>query len=140
MRRHDWPQRLEECVDAARWRSFEYGAFDCCLFAADCVLAMTGTDCAAPFRGYESKIAAYRLIAEHGSLQGLLTSVLGEPVQPAFARRGDVVIAEIATIEGDAESVGICLGANCVFAGAYPHKQGIYFCSRDRARLAWRIQ
>jgi hypothetical protein len=131
----DWPQRLAETVEAARTRTFEFGSFDCALFAADCVLAITGTDYAAPFRGYESKTAAYRIITEHGSLTGLLTSLLGEPIEPAFARRGDVVLAEIPVVDGEGESVGVCLGVSC----AFPKDTGLVLHSRAVAKLAWRI-
>jgi hypothetical protein len=132
----DWPQRLSETIEAARIRTFTYGAFDCALFAADCVLAITGVDHAASFRGYDSRIAAYRIIAEHGSLAGLLTALLGEPIEPAFAGRGDVVLAEIPVAEGEGESVGICLGAFC----AFPKDVGFALHPRTVAQLSWRIR
>jgi hypothetical protein len=50
-RYEDWPQRLVAAIEAARGRPFSWGAMDCCLFAADVVLAMTGVDYAAGFRG-----------------------------------------------------------------------------------------
>ena len=135
MRYLNWPERLAEVIEAARYRVFAYGGQDCCLFAADCVLAVTGIDYAAPFRGYYSRAAAYQIIAKHGSLTGLLTAVLDEPIEPAFAGRGDVVIAEIPIVEGEGESVGICLGAFC----AFPQAVGLRFHPRSVARLAWRI-
>lgn len=97
---------------------------------------MTGVDYAAPFRGYDSRTAAYRIVAGHGSLTGLLTSVLGDPIEPAFAGRGDVVIAEIPVVEGEGESAGVCLGAFC----AFPQAVGLTFHPRAVIRLAWRIR
>jgi hypothetical protein len=125
---------MAEAIEAARTRSFAYGDFDCCLFAADVVFAMTGIDYATPFRGYHSRPSAYRLIAEYGSLTVLLTSVLGEPMEPSFAGRGDVVLADIATVEGG-ESAGICLGVFC----AFPKDIGLALHPRTVAKLAWKI-
>jgi hypothetical protein len=125
---------MAEAIEAARTQPFAYGSFDCCLFAADVVLAMTGVDYAASFRGYDTKTGAYRIIAEHGSLAALLTSVLGEPIEPSFAGRGDVVLADIETVEGG-ESAGICLGAFC----AFPKDIGFALHSRTVVKLAWKI-
>jgi hypothetical protein len=130
----DWPQRLDATLAAARTRSFDFGKFDCALFAADCVLAMTGIDHAEKFRGYDSQTAAYRIIAEHGSLAGLLTSLLGEPIEPAMAGRGDVVLAQIPA-EDEGLTVGICLGVFC----AFPWKVGFVMHPRTVATLAWRV-
>jgi hypothetical protein len=135
VRVHNWPARLAETVEAARTRSFEFGSFDCALFAADCALAITGTDYAAPFRGYVTKTAAYRIIAEYGTLTGLLTGLLGEPIPPAFAGRGDVVLAEIPTADEEAEAVGVCLGVFC----AFPDKVGLRLHPRTVIKLAWRL-
>lgn len=137
MRYEDWPQRLEEAIAAARTRAFAYGTFDCALFAADCVQAMTGTDYAGELRGYKSKLDAYRIVAAYGSLEGMITGLLGrEPKHPSQAMRGDVVLAEIELARGESgDCIGICVGQKCVF----PQTVGVRLQPRAVARLAWSI-
>lgn len=50
-RLEDWPQRLEALIQAAENVPSKWGERDCCLFAADVVLALTDVDPAAEFRG-----------------------------------------------------------------------------------------
>ena len=80
---------------------FQWGTNDCCLFAADAILATTGTDIADDFRGlYNDETSAFALIqsvtggttvadaaahcaAKHG---------LVENTHPLMAKRGDLVV------------------------------------------------
>lgn len=134
MRLPDWPQRLDECIEEARSREFSYGTFDCALFAAECVAAMTGNNYAIELRGYDNKVAAYRIVAAYGSLETMTTALLKrEPIHPAMARRGDVVIGED---DAGQDCIGVCLGTTC----AFPAPQGLRIVQRSRARLAWRIE
>lgn len=59
---------------------FEYGKTDCCQFVADCIEAVEPLygDLAAPFR-YGSKREAAAILRKHGGLEGLVTSILGDP-------------------------------------------------------------
>lgn len=77
--------------------AFAWGTNDCMLFAADAVYAMTGTDPAVRWRGYDSKDAAETIIRDTGGVNRLITEGLGvEPHQnPLRARRGDVVAMEL---------------------------------------------
>lgn len=138
MRAEDWDLKLFAYVEEAHQKRFEYGGFDCLLFAAGAVLAQTGIDYAEPFRGYDSKISAYRIIAGYGSIEAMITSLLGrEPVHPSRAMRGDVVIGDVPLIEGESgDCVGVCLGTHC----AFPKDIGLRMLSRSVARLAWRIE
>lgn len=137
MRVLEWPQRLDEAIAAASTRSFRYGGQDCALFAADCVLAMTGVDYASELRGYESKLAAYRIVERYGSLEAMITALLQrDPKHPAQARRGDVVMADIELAPGESgESIGVCDGLRCWF----PQAVGLRSLPRSRARIAWSI-
>lgn len=67
MRRPDWRRRLGETLAAAADRPFVFGALDCCLFAADCVIAQTGFDPVAEFRGrYTTARGAARILRRAG--------------------------------------------------------------------------
>ncbi len=68
-----------------------WGALDCCQFVREYVQNLTGHDYGASLR-YGSESEGMAVIAAHGDLVGLLTSILGEPNDP---QPGDVVVAEI---------------------------------------------
>jgi hypothetical protein len=100
LRFEDWPRRLERFLVEACGREFHYGAWDCSLFVADAVQAMTGTDIAAPFRGryasYRDALQLARSESPRKSLrsflaQALTKSGLSEIAVP-FAQRGDVLL------------------------------------------------
>ena len=89
---------------------FSWGTWDCCIFAADCVLVMTGEDRLKDFRGvYDGKYTAAKALREIGS--GTLTSTLqghlGESIAPHRAWRGDLVIHK--------NNVGVCVGTHAYF-------------------------
>ena len=94
----DWPARLGDALAAAADRPFEFGKHDCCLAVADVVLAITGTDLAADFRGYEGKRAALAILKKHGGVIGIAEAMAARlgiaEVPPGLAQRGDVVIVK----------------------------------------------
>jgi hypothetical protein len=135
---HNWPEKLDEVLVANRDRTFAYGTFDCALFAADVVKEITGTDYAAELRGYDSQLSAYRIVKQFGSIESMVTKLLGkEPIHPSGAHRGDVVLASLELASGEqGEILGIVAGARC-FA---PTAKGLRTFPRSAARLAWRIE
>lgn len=91
MRPDGWEQRLYESLE--NQGPFVWGQSDCCLFAADAVKAMTGTDPAKEFRGrYKSEKGATRILAKLGGLRKAIGSVMGEEINPLLAQRGDIVL------------------------------------------------
>lgn len=110
----DWAPRLQQTIEAASGRLFSWGEHDCCLFAADCIQAMTGADLMAEFRGqYDSAESAYRLIGRRG-LASHLSQRLGDALPALFAHRGDLMTA---TGEDGRPAVGICVGEKALFLG-----------------------
>jgi len=90
-RLRDWPERLAALFAASAARPFEWGRFDCCLFAADAVQAVTGHDPAADLRGrYRSKLGAARVLGRFGGVAGVAAARAGLEVPPAMAQPGDV--------------------------------------------------
>ena len=131
----DWPERLADAVRAARARPFAWGEHDCALFAFDCVLAMTGEDHLAAFRGrYRSAKGAVRALRRIGgvkTLEELTTRILKRPALPETAQRGDLVM-----IDGElGPTLGICLGARSAFAGP----DGLVFAPTATVRRAWSV-
>jgi hypothetical protein len=128
----DWPARLDAAIDSARVKPFAWGGHDCALFAADVVLAITGKDFGAQWRGsYHSAAQAMRRLRPHGGLPGLVTKVLGDPVKTEQAMRGDVVLM----CGEQGPTLGICLGANCAFTGL----EGLVFVTLRECEQVWHV-
>ena len=111
-RYRDWTTQLHNTIMAANARPFSWGEFDCCLFAADCCIAICGIDPAASYRGrYTTEIGAKRVLRNtHGSLEGAWDACF-KRVPVAMRQRGDVVLF-------DSEN-GRCVGvvwANAIWA------------------------
>ena len=99
-----WATReLHDFLESSATKSFQWGVHDCCLFAADAILAMTGADIADAFRGkYNDEASAFSLIksvtggstvagaAEYCALQ----YGLEEYPFPLMAKRGDLAVVE----------------------------------------------
>ena len=92
----DWPERLSEYLMQAQVKKFEWGRYDCCLFACEAVCVMTGTDLADGFRSYASRQGANRLLKRKGGLRRICETVTKDygikEVPVLFARRGDVFL------------------------------------------------
>jgi len=138
MRREDWAERLVELVEARRDTPFEWGSHDCALFAADCVVAMTGVDHAADFRGaYTSARGAMDALGQRG-LDGLLDDIFPR-IDPGFMQRGDIcaVARDAAARAHELElALGVCLGLQV----AVPGVDGLQFIPSRRALHAWRVE
>lgn len=107
-----WDIALQAVLDDWAEAPFAYGSRDCALLAAAVVLALTGKDFGAPFRGrYRSAAGAVRALRQFGAgdLPSTLTAALGEPQHPAFAGRGDIVVMD--------DNAGVCVGAKSLFVG-----------------------
>ncbi len=131
-RLQDWPERLADFIEARRERAFSWGESDCCLFVCDGIAAMTGTDPGERWRGlYQSEKGARRVLRDNGGVGGLATLILGPPIAPALAGRGDVVMIDTPSGEALALSVGAGIAAQ--------GDSGIEFHPAGAAKAAWKI-
>jgi len=90
-RLRDWPERLAALFAARADQPFAWGLHDCCMFAADAVLAVTGHDPAADLRGsYTTEAGAARKLARYGGVAGVAIAHGGRVVPVALAQPGDV--------------------------------------------------
>lgn len=137
MKKHGWPRMLSDYIEAAMVKEFSYGSFDCALFCADWVQIATGLDHAKDLRGYDSMRDACRIVGRFGSMQAMVTQLLGaEPIHAAWAQRGDVVLMRChPSFEGAPEGLGICLGLR----SALPAARGIVMVPTLDASAAWKI-
>lgn len=100
----DWNARLNAALTAEKVKPFAWGQSDCCRFAARLVEAMTGEDVMAGF-DYSSEAEARLQIGSFGGLRQFLRHTFGPWRKPAFAHRGDVMLAK------GGMAVGVCLGS-----------------------------
>ena len=126
----DWETAFQQLLDEWARREFAYGSADCACWAAAAVLALTGQDFYAPFRGrYRSAAGSVRALRLYGAgdLPSTLTAALGEPVHRAFAGRGDIVM-----MQGNA---GVCTGREAlVFT-----EDGFETQPLEQCELAWKV-
>ncbi|MTB67982.1 hypothetical protein GKR48_14330 [Providencia sp. wls1943] len=120
MRHPNWTIRLPETLQKATQKPFSWGLHDCCLFAADCAVAVCGIDIAEKARGrYKTKAGAMRVLkSEFGDLETGLSDFFAE-IEPDRAMRGDIVMFN----GDDGKTLGV-IWANKVWAvtesGAMP--------------------
>ncbi|KKC24936.1 DUF6950 family protein [Sphingomonas sp. SRS2] len=137
-RHHDWETRLGAYLRECRDVPFAWGKHDCCTFVGGAVLAMTGVDHIAAFRGhYRTARGAARALRRfgRGTLVKTVTSK-AKPIKVALAQRGDVVLVD----DGQGgEAVAIVLGAFAVGVGAHGDQEGLIKIERAAWRRAWRV-
>jgi len=93
----DWPERLNDYFVSVRNKEFEYGVFDCCIFTAGAVEAITGEDHMEEFRDqYESKESSDKALEEigNGTLYDTLAAKFGDPIPGSIGQRGDIAMFE----------------------------------------------
>lgn len=132
----NWPMAFAAALSHAENKPFIWGENDCCLFACNCILAITGVDLARTFRGYTTEPEAAAFIAGYGGLYELVAAVCREhgmpEIPPRQARRGDPVLFE----GGEGPTLGICTGEKIVAPG----KGGLSAYGILKGLHAWRIE
>jgi hypothetical protein len=107
----DWERRLHDFIADNLDRPFQWGEWDCALFATACAAAITGHDAAAAYRGtYDSRTGSARALRELG--QGTLLRTMNASFTPKSvgqAGRGDLVWHN--------GSIGVCMGRVALFVG-----------------------
>jgi hypothetical protein len=141
VRRDDWPERLARYLDEALEREKEWGVFDCGMFAAGAIEAMTGVDLAAPLRGrYAGNISAEKAMRRYsgGGLEEVAAKVTREAgfegIDPRLAQRGDLVIVNDADA-GDAFGIIDIRGCLAITVSG----SGLAYRPRTAIVRAWRV-
>jgi hypothetical protein len=121
-----WRSALNGVIADHRRRIFAYGSADCALLAADAVLAETGVDLAAGFRGrYATLREGLALMQAAGFARhtDMIAANLPER-HPALLRAGDLGFLEV----GDVPVPAVVLGA---LVAAHT-ENGLAFLDRTR--------
>ena len=117
---------LQEWAD----KPFKYGTSDCCQFVGAVIEAMTGSNPVRQFQ-YETEAEAKALIAKYGSLDALVTSVLGEPMPPEDSMPGYVLSIDLG------EST--MLAVNISGVAVYKTPSGITDWGIEAATKTWSV-
>lgn len=126
-----WRPRFDALIQSRMSAPFSWGWNDCCLFAADAALAITGVDHAADVRGtYSTEREAMRVLKRLGGVSSL-ASRGGDECLPLTARTGDVCLV----MQGDREALAVCAG-HVLLA---PAATGLAAHQLTDALRAWRI-
>ena len=133
----DWEERLHDYLTSCADRPFVYGEHDCALFSAGAVIAVTGEDPAAAYRGrYRSAAGSVRALRVHGAGTLETTLAAGFPDRAsAFAHRGDLALVERDT----GPSVGVVIGADALFVGEEDGAPGLVRLPRADWRRCWAV-
>lgn len=133
MRQGDWQQALSREAIRHAMTPYEYGEHDCILFAANCVLAMTGIDHAEDIRGrYSNALEAAKIIKSNGfdSLGDMIASRLPE-IEVREVGRGDVVLCDGPM----GEFAAMVVGKTC----AGPGPNGLVHVPKSQALRGFRV-
>ena len=129
----DWEDRLCAFLDQHRDRAFQWGEWDCALFATACAAELTGEDRAAEFRGrYTTREGAALALREIGG--GTLVKTMDrlfERCPVGMAGRGDIVMAGTA--------LGVCIGRVAMFVGEEEGLDGLVTIQRADWQRAWKV-
>ena len=115
MRFPDWPERLTAYVEARRNLPHVWGENDCVQFAGGALEAMTGANPFAQWRGtYATQEEATAILLAEGGFVTALHRLLGKPVAPLQAMRGDLLFGELRPGQ---EGLAVCIGPAAVAPG-----------------------
>ena len=127
-----WRPRFDALIADRMGRPFVWGLQDCCLFAADCAVIVSGKDPARGLRGtYSDAAGALRALTSIGGIEGA-GARFGAPIRPLMARTGDIGLVPC----GDREALAVCVGS----VWLAPAETGLAALPFDAARTAWRVQ
>lgn len=128
MRREDWPERLNDFIDARRDMPFAWGENDCSSFAVGALVAMTGERPPVPTAANERDAARLLLDAP---LRVRADELYGPAIMPSLAQRGDLVLMDLF----GRPTLGVSLGDGIAAPGA----DGVIVFPLSAAVAAWRI-
>jgi hypothetical protein len=130
-RQPGWQRRFGELVVRHLSKPFEWGRHDCCTWAADAVMALRGHDTLAPTRVPRLNARqGLRAMKAAGGPEAITRCGL-QPIAPAQASRGDLVLLQ----QGRRQLLAVCNGADALAPGA----RGLESLPMRCALRAWSV-
>jgi hypothetical protein len=141
-RKQTWPEELHTFFQARKETPFNWGTNDCCLFCADAIEAMTGTDPAPEFRGKYSDqagaMAAIKSVCNGATVEDAIAYVatvngLTKLSTVLLAQRGDLVALDSGA--GIAAGIVHLNGREALFVS----DTGLRRLPLRKCKSAWRV-
>lgn len=133
MRLSNWPSALSVFVESRRRAPFEWGVNDCAIFTADAVMAITGVDYAAEYRGQYHTYEESKELLNRNGYDGMVSVLekIFNATDPNHIKRGDIAI-----FTGRyGLTMGICTGNHIVSPG----ECGIELIPMSAAEKGWAV-
>jgi len=95
MKPNNYHSLLAQFIKRGQNIPFSWGNHDCCLFACNCVVAMTGLDPGKKYRGrYSTELGAKKILKKlaGGDVETAFTNVFGAIKPRLNATNGDIVL------------------------------------------------
>jgi hypothetical protein len=128
----NWQAEFFRVLDEARDKPFDWAGWTCFDFAATVYMALTGKgDPRLAFGSFASEREAVVAMGHAGGAEAILRTVLGEPIHPATAQRGDIVLVEF----GNGPQPAVCSG----LLSHAPGVQGLMQIKTLSAFHAWEV-
>lgn len=137
-----WEQQLPELL--TRWSASEYSMHraSCLHFARDVIVTLCGGEpldaLAVTLAEVTSPLGAARLLHRYGTADAIITAVLGAPIAPLHARRGDLAAVPVeGALAGHGDwSIGVVDGTLIHLTA---HDGGLAVLPLTDARHCWRV-
>jgi hypothetical protein len=132
----NWQSEFFRVLADAQDRPFDWNGWTCFDFAATMYVALTGKPDPRPaFGEFTSERQAQVALGRAGGAEAILRSVLGDPIHPAMAQRGDIVLVEF----GQGLQPAICVGVESLAPGRCGDREGLMRIKTLKASLAWEV-
>ncbi len=135
MRQHGWEMRLAMVCSAAAGRPFVRGVHDCCTFAREVEIALTGGTLFADSGRWRTPAGAVMALRRMGyaTIRDMLDARL-IACAPLAARRGDLIMTDAPGAD-DMGAIAVVTGMRAVLPGP----DGLLSVPVSGATGAWRI-
>ena len=134
-KKEDWEIHFHNFLHENKDRSFAWGKWDCCIFANDCIKAMTGEDLIPKELKWKDEKSAMQSIKVYGgtllkSIDKACKAKKLKSIDLNYVTKGDLVV-----FKEETQLAGICDG----FAILGPTDDGISVKKDVDLKKAWRI-
>ena len=132
----DWDIKLAEFLKKNRERDFEWGTWDCCIFANACLKEISGQDVIPKSLKWKDEKTAYKAIKDYGetldkALEKAALAAGMEPIEVQYVTTGDLVVV----MDDNKPVAGISDGSRVMS----PSDGGYAFSLPSLIEKAWRV-
>lgn len=134
-KKEDWEMRFHDFIFENKDKPFAWGKWDCCIFANDCIKAMTGNNLIPKELKWKDEVTAIQSIKEYGgtllkSIEKACKEKKIKSIDKNYIGKGDLVV-----FKEETQLAGICDG----FHVLGPSDDGISLKKDVNVLKVWRI-